>query len=192
MELSKRQQQIVDAAIRIIADNGIQSLTTKRLAAEIGVTEPALYRHFKNKQEILQTIISYFKITMMPVLQKLRSSQPEAECIVTFVKEHFQLLESKPYLAKIIFAEPIFQNDAILKNSILTMMTESQTVLHDIIQNAAQNGKIRLDISAVNLTRLIVGSMRLLVTQWSMSGMMFNLNSEGSHLADDIYKMIRL
>lgn len=192
MELSKRQQQIVEAAIRIIADNGIQSLTTKRLATEIGVTEPALYRHFENKHEILQTIISYFKITMMPVLQKLRASKPDAECIFTFVKEHFQLLESKPYLAKVIFAEPIFQNDTILKNSILAMMTDSQTVLHETIQTAARDGKLRLDISAVNMTRLIAGSMRLLVTQWSMSGMMFNLNSEGSHLANDIYKMIRL
>ena len=46
MELSKRQKEIIGAAISLIAQNGIEGLTTKALAAAVGISEPALYRHF--------------------------------------------------------------------------------------------------------------------------------------------------
>ncbi|KQC06386.1 MAG: hypothetical protein APR54_01740 [Candidatus Cloacimonas sp. SDB] len=191
MALSERQSQIVEAAINIIAEQGIQNLTTKRLAADLQVTEPALYRHFKNKQDILKHIIGYFQDTMSPVMNKLNSTGSAPDKIINFIKDHFSLLETKPSLAKIIFVEPIFHNDFQLKNTILTMMTNSQEKIHKVIQQGIDQNKFRSDISAVNLTRIIIGSMKLIVTQWSMSGMMFNLSSEGVKLAEDIRILIQ-
>ncbi|MEA1972657.1 MAG: TetR/AcrR family transcriptional regulator, partial [Candidatus Cloacimonadota bacterium] len=69
--LSERQQQIVVTAIKLIANKGIQNLTTKNIANEIGISEPALYRHFDNKLEILKAVITYFQTTMKPALEKM-------------------------------------------------------------------------------------------------------------------------
>jgi AcrR family transcriptional regulator len=51
MELTVRQKDILKAAIAIIANQGYEKLTIKNLATKIGVTEAALYRHFKSKRE---------------------------------------------------------------------------------------------------------------------------------------------
>lgn len=50
---SERQNQIISETIRLIHTKGIQGLTIKNISNGIGVTEAAIYRHFKSKDEIL-------------------------------------------------------------------------------------------------------------------------------------------
>jgi hypothetical protein len=49
--MTHRQQEIVDHAIELIAEGGVQYLTIKRLASRLRVSEPALYRHFAGKAD---------------------------------------------------------------------------------------------------------------------------------------------
>ncbi|MBT6686787.1 MAG: TetR/AcrR family transcriptional regulator [Bacteroidetes bacterium] len=52
---------MVEVALELIANKGIQGLTIKNLAKKIGITEPAIYRHFDSKIHILITILDLFK-----------------------------------------------------------------------------------------------------------------------------------
>ena len=60
MELTRRQQEIVRTALELIAAGGIRNLTIRNLADRLGLTEPAIYRHFRNKAEIVRTLIGEF------------------------------------------------------------------------------------------------------------------------------------
>jgi TetR/AcrR family tetracycline transcriptional repressor len=44
---------VVRAALELLDKVGLDGLTTRRLAEELGVQGPALYWHFKNKQELI-------------------------------------------------------------------------------------------------------------------------------------------
>ena len=52
-----RREQIVQAALRIIAQSGVGCLTTAAIAKEVGTSEANLYRHFENKGEILSETV---------------------------------------------------------------------------------------------------------------------------------------
>ncbi|HPA73995.1 MAG TPA: helix-turn-helix domain-containing protein, partial [Spirochaetota bacterium] len=60
----ERKGEIIDAALRLIDKKGIQNLTTRNLAREVGITEPGLYRHFRNKEDILAGILGMFRRTI--------------------------------------------------------------------------------------------------------------------------------
>ncbi|MBE1585860.1 TetR/AcrR family transcriptional regulator C-terminal domain-containing protein [Nonomuraea angiospora] len=47
---------IVATALRLLDEAGLDGLTLRRLAGELGVQAPALYWHFKNKQELLDAM----------------------------------------------------------------------------------------------------------------------------------------
>ncbi len=188
---SERKQQIIEVAISLIADKGIQNLTTKNLAKEIGISEPALYRHFESKLDILKNILKYFQLTINPALNNLQKKINAVDRIINFVNKHYKILSEKQDLAKIFFSEANFQNNDELKDSIMIMMKKSQQLLHDIIIEGQQKGEIKSTISATNMTRIIIGSMRFLVIQWSMSGMMFDLESEGKNLSKDLLKIMK-
>ncbi|WP_457593995.1 TetR/AcrR family transcriptional regulator [Hydrogenimonas sp.] len=52
------KQKIIDAAIDLIAKNGYKGASVRKIAAEVGIRESAIYNHFKNKEEILKVIVS--------------------------------------------------------------------------------------------------------------------------------------
>ncbi len=47
------RQRIVEVALRIIDEEGLAALSTRRLAADLHVRAPSLYNHFATKEEIL-------------------------------------------------------------------------------------------------------------------------------------------
>lgn len=63
----KTRAQIIEAAIKIIDEQGIGALTTRRIAAETNIAIASVYRYFPNKEAILYAIISdwYERITQL-------------------------------------------------------------------------------------------------------------------------------
>ena len=57
-EITKlRRQKILDAAEKLFSQKGFNGTTTKELAANAGVHEAVLFRHFKNKRELYRTTL---------------------------------------------------------------------------------------------------------------------------------------
>ena len=50
------RKEIVDAALLVLDEVGMDKLSTRTLAARLGVAQPALYWHFKNKDELLDAL----------------------------------------------------------------------------------------------------------------------------------------
>ena len=56
----RRQKEIIEEAISLIEPTGIAGLTTQALSAADEISEPALYRHFSNKAEIIRAMTVCF------------------------------------------------------------------------------------------------------------------------------------
>lgn len=52
------RERIVDAALLLLNETGIDKLSTRKLAERLGVQQPALYWHFKNKSALLDAVNS--------------------------------------------------------------------------------------------------------------------------------------
>lgn len=50
------RETLVRTALRLIDEGGLESLTLRKLASELGVQAPALYWHVKNKRELLDLV----------------------------------------------------------------------------------------------------------------------------------------
>ncbi|WP_269856200.1 TetR/AcrR family transcriptional regulator [Streptomyces sp. RPT161] len=50
------RERIVAAALALVDEEGLQAVSTRRLAAELGVSGPSLYNHFRTKDEILDAV----------------------------------------------------------------------------------------------------------------------------------------
>ena len=53
-----RRGEILDAALAVFGEKGYESGTMREIAKRIGVTEPALYRHYESKEAILSDIVA--------------------------------------------------------------------------------------------------------------------------------------
>lgn len=57
LKAEQRRQQLIQVALEVFARGGYDGTTTAEIAKASGVTEPILYRHFKNKQELFVAIV---------------------------------------------------------------------------------------------------------------------------------------
>ena len=48
----QRRAQILDAALRLFAQNGMAQVTTRQIAQAVGISQPSLYAHFRSADEI--------------------------------------------------------------------------------------------------------------------------------------------
>ncbi|MCK9157612.1 MAG: TetR/AcrR family transcriptional regulator [Candidatus Cloacimonas sp.] len=193
MELTVRQKDILKAAIAIIANQGYEKLTIKNLATKIGVTEAALYRHFKSKREIVTMILSYFEELSNRVLNEIcESNNAPLDNIRKFVEDRYILFSKNPDLAKVMFSEELFKNDPTFKGQFQCIMHKHKQAMESYLIQAQKDGNIKKDISSIQLFRIIIGSMRFTVTQWNLSDGAFDLQKDGSDLFESIIKLIRI
>lgn len=55
--MTEKQENIVKAALRLFATQGYASTSTSKVAKEAGVSEGLIFRHFKNKEGLLNAIM---------------------------------------------------------------------------------------------------------------------------------------
>ena len=127
---TERQTQIIETSIEIISQKGIQGLTIKNLSKKIGISEPAIYRHFDSKTEILVTILNNFKemATFLGGLMKNNDSSA-AEKIEFMFSRIIAIFSETPSLISVIFSEEIFKNEEILKNKIVEIMDMNEEII---------------------------------------------------------------
>ncbi len=188
MTFTKKQQEIIEISIELIADLGIQGFTIKNLSKRVGVTEGAIYRHFESKTEILYSILKAFQKESATVLDSACSSEePAMEEIAKIFAHHFNYFDKKPAIAAVIFSESIFQNDNLLSKEVFKLLKMHEDALMCIINRGQLTGEIKNGtISKVQLVRMIIGSIRYTVTKWRLSNYEFNIIDEGNILLKNI------
>lgn len=193
MEITKRQMEIINAAILIIARRGYKDLTTKNLAKEIGLTEAALYRHYDSKHDLIVGILDYFEYLSNEVIDVIccLDSSPIGK-IKCFVMNRYELFMNNPDLAKVMFSDELFKNDPRYAQHMQRIMHKHKEVLISQIQQAQEMEIIQPELDAIDLFRIIIGSMRLIVSQWNLSAHAFDLVGEGEHLWNTIEKIIEV
>ena len=192
MGFTKRQLEIIQAATRLVGNKGIQNLTTKNLAHEMGFSEAALYRHFKNKNVIVSSILEYYKDEFKEVIEKIvkndKNGLSKLENVIQFLFHHFA---THPAIIMIIFAETSFQNEQMLSNLVLSILNQKKVVFEKIISIGQKDGSIRTDIEKEQLSTVFMGSMRFTVLRWRLSKMNFDLEEEGQTLWSALYIILK-
>ncbi len=188
---TKRQQQIIDAAIDLISTKGIQQLTIRNLAGSLHISEGALYRHFKSKEEILTGIVDMLNRIQLEAEQRVKTIQGDDwEKITQFFMCCLNKFEKKQSLAAVVFAEEIFIYNSLLSREVYRIMTKTKDITTGLIRMAQQKGVIKKDLDTDAVVMMITGAVRLLVTQWRLSGNNFELLDSGQKLFDNIKKAL--
>ena len=182
---TERQIQIIEKSIELIANQGIQGFTIKNLSKAIGISEPAIYRHFDSKTGILIAILNNFKeMSEMMSFMIVEIEGTAIEKVKFLFSKMFEIFAEQPAIISVIFSEEIFQNEIVLKEKILEIHNIQQSNIEGVIGEGQADKSIRLDIDKATIALILMGSLRLLVKRWELNQQNFNLEKEGEKLMD--------
>lgn len=186
-----RREQIVRAALGIIARGGVSGLTTAVLAKEAGISEANLYRHFRNKDEILletgKTIGAAIRHNLESALRM--PAVPMAKLKKAFLL-HLEYIERNEGIPRLGFSEEMHISNSKLKKLFLSNITLYSDGLGAIIREGQRSASIRADLDPAVLASVIIGAVQVTVMRWSLSGFSFSLVHEGKTLWRNIERCI--
>ncbi len=171
-----RKGQIIQAAMEIISEEGVQKLTMMQISKRVGVTDAALYKHFRNKKEIILAMIDEVGRALTTFIsQQVASYANPVEKLQQVLKLHLAYLERNKGIPRILFSEAIHVQDPDLKKRTATMINNYMDLIHGILYRAVQEGHVRkdleIDAAAIAFLGLIQGSVIL----WSLNDFSFSL-----------------
>ncbi len=160
--LTPKQQEIADAALRIIGSQGVAALTMAVLAQELGVSTGAPFRHFASRDEILEAVVRR-------VEELVSSSFPDPALPPMARLEHLFLTRAATVgkhagIARLVFSEQfVLALPAAAAERLRGLVKRTRGTILEALKEAAKNGTLRADLPPEELLPIVIGALQHLV-----------------------------
>jgi AcrR family transcriptional regulator len=108
---STRRRQIIDAARRLLEEQGPEALSMRNVAAEIGIRAPSLYEHVTDKRALESAIIADAlneqAAEQMAFLERYEGDDP----LTGIAKNYQQWAVAHPHLYRLVYSRDLDRDD---------------------------------------------------------------------------------
>ena len=123
-----RKQQILESLAYMLETNKGERITTANLAAEVGVSEAALYRHFPSKAKMYEALIEFVEETIFTRINRIMNSSSieddRAGQILTLV---LSFADKNPGICRILTGEALTGEQERLRKRIIQFYNRLET-----------------------------------------------------------------
>jgi AcrR family transcriptional regulator len=170
LELTPKRAEIADAALRIIETRGIAALTTSALAGELGVSSGAPFRHFANRDEILEAVVLRVEELILGTFPP--ETAPPLERIQALLQARAKVVGGHRGIGRLMFSEQFAMALPEAAAARLgAVVARTRAFLLDALEDARREGLIRADLAPQALLTVVFGLlMHLVYTQAAGQG----------------------
>jgi len=180
-----RKAEIVDATLRLADELGPERLTTEAIADAVGLTQPAIFRHFPRKQALWEAVAARIGSVMEARWAKAqRADATPLGQIRAVVAAQLRLIQTIPAIPAILFSRELHTRNQALREAFFGLLIRFHRILADLAARGRTAGELRRDVEPDDAAFLILALVQGLAVRWSISGRGFDLPEEGSRLLD--------
>lgn len=168
-----RKESIYRTGLRLFSAQGYEATTTLQIAKAVGVTEPAVFYHFKNKNAFFSTILEKASKFYFRRIDDSHLSAPTAfESLAKLLNIHFSVVSENPeYMHILLRACParLDNPEGPCTKIYRQARFKLKKVLTDILTQGTTSGEfnqIDIDATANMLLAMLNGIMHQQLTAW--------------------------
>jgi AcrR family transcriptional regulator len=183
-----KRAKIVESARRIISSKGIEDLTIHGIAQDLGVTDGALYRHFKSKKEIISLLIDDVEKTLLDIIKQAADAAGSPEMkLRNILFSHLSYAEQRKGISFIIINETLSIDDRGLRRKMFGVINKYLKMIKAILAEGVSAGIFREDLEVSSASIAFFGVVQSIVTLWAMSGCKYALRKDRMDSSFGIY-----
>lgn len=141
-----RKQSILEALTHMLETQPGSRITTAKLAAEVGVSEAALYRHFPSKAKMYEGLIDFIEESIFSRVTRILSEEKQTtrrcELLMTML---LAFAERNPGLCRILTGEALSGETDYLRVRVFKFFDRIEAQIKQILRES----DVRKDISVV-------------------------------------------
>lgn len=180
---NERRAEIIATMLRLADELGPDRLTTQAVADAVGLTQPAIFRHFPTKQALWHAVAGAISDQLANAwADVLRSRTEPRERIEGLVLVQLRQIEAMPAIPAILFSRELQAENDALRETVLSLMTQLVANLAGELAEGQKTGAFRSDLVAEDGAYLLVSLVQGLAIRWSLGKRGFGLEAEGRRL----------
>ncbi len=164
-------QIIINSAIKLFSSKGYSATTTTLIAKEAGVSEAIIFKHFRNKENLLKEIGSIAiseiveNISIIPLVKNIESSKkyPFRDFLKSIIEERLEFFEKNAELIKLLLIEMQYSQDLKQQTSkiLFPKALEALRGIKEIIQQKINTPKNQTNA----IVRIFLGFTQSIILQ---------------------------
>jgi AcrR family transcriptional regulator len=155
-----RREQIAEAALSLIANQGLRRLSMAAVARRVGLVPSGIYRHFKSKNDLLAAVLDRIEQRLLANVQEaLRENTDPLERIKGVLMRHIRFIREGKVISipRMVFSEEGAGDNPELRRRVLNVFTNYIEQIVEIVRQGQTQGQIRADIDVQTVTMMIFG-----------------------------------
>ncbi|PIE23466.1 MAG: hypothetical protein CSA62_07560 [Planctomycetota bacterium] len=102
----ERRVEIARAALDLLGDVPVAELSTRRVARHVGVTQPALFKHFRSRESILLAVLSLVRSELQGLIHaELAQALPPRQALGSLLSSFGDFVQQRPGVPRLLFHE---------------------------------------------------------------------------------------
>lgn len=183
-----RRREILTEARQIVATHGMHGLTTKTLARATGVSEGALYRHFKGKDDILLGLIDDIEETLFEKLEEAKEEGGSVlERLERLLETHLSYSERRRGVSFVVISEVLLNGDQRLKQRMQTVIGRYLRLVQALLEEGVAEGQVKQNIDPSAAALAFFGLVQATITLWRLT----STKSTPSERFDALWRVYR-
>lgn len=188
---SKRtEQQILAAALRVFARDGISRSRIADIAAEAGISTSTLYEYYKSKEDLAYDVpLSHLADFFEQYRQAAQSKDSAKERLKLYLVMSADYAREHAEWARLLYLEiwpSVFVGDAELRHTI----DDFARVIIFLIRQGEDEGWIRRESDPYETATLLLGGVNQLIITWLLYRRPRNLTKAGADMAERLVAML--
>ena len=156
----RNYEKLLSAAAQAFAEHGADDVSLEEIAKRAGVGIGTLYRHFPNRQTLLEAVYRDQVEALRARAEELVATKPPAEALATWLRDLVDFGRTKRMLTSAMLTT--VKQDSEVMTSSRQMMRRAAA---DILTGAQQAGVVRADADPADLMRLVHAIS--MTTEWA-------------------------
>lgn len=166
LSTEERQAEIVAAAVRLAQQRSPAMITTADIAAAIGVTQGALFKHFPTKDAIWQAVMRWVREALLARLQAVaEAASSPLEALGAMFRAHVVFVMTHPGVPRLIFHELQQAADSPAKTEVRAVLQGYRKLLLGVLNRAVAQEQIPADTDTDAAATSFIGLLQGLVMQ---------------------------
>ena len=145
-------------ALSLISSHGLKGLNIAGIASQVGLVPSALYRHFKNKNQVIDAILDFVQERLLENVRVVTGETPDAlRRLQRLLILHIQLIRENQGILRVVFSEEVMEGPEEKKPGCRTLSKPILGEVAEIVRQGQEEGVIKRDLEAGSVSVAFLG-----------------------------------
>lgn len=149
--MGERRQDILETLTGMLQERQGEPITTASLAAAVGVSEAALYRHFPSKAKMFEALIEFIEETIFSRITRILADEPAADLrLQQIINLVLGFADKNPGMTYLLQGGILIGETARLRMRITQIFERIETQIKQILREGEITGCLKQPVSEIS------------------------------------------